>query len=367
MAAHVLSDYGQRPRGNQQQSTLRTTRSEGESTTANTNTSTAIGSNKSNSDGGRASNIPFQLKRIDHIVIRCREFQGMIDFYVNVLGCTIDHPDDVERFDGALTHLRAGDAYIDLLSYDPNHLNEAGQCAIIAMHNGGQGSDANSVQDIVFEASTSTMDHLCIRVDPFDEVAIMEHLSQHGVEIVSSGQRKGAEGTGPSIYVADPEGNVIELKGPSGPSPNSQSSSSSPIGVDSPSSPIHDSATGGMDQTTESRQDGTPGDETENTGSNNGQRQQASDDSISITPCNRICRYNANFLDGQVCIGCFRETYEISSWSGMSDEDRYYAVLDAKDRAVAGADMDLEGSVSLQDLERQAQFWKQRSMASKTG
>jgi hypothetical protein len=42
---------------------------------------------------------------------------------------------------------------------------------------------------------------------------VLGHLRQHGIEgeIVS---RYGADGDGPSVYVTDPEGNNLELKGP---------------------------------------------------------------------------------------------------------------------------------------------------------
>jgi hypothetical protein len=59
------------------------------------------------------------------------------------------------------------------------------------------------------------VDHVCLRIEPFEEQAIMAHLSQLGVavgEIATS--NFGAEGEGPSIYFTDPEGNSIELKGP---------------------------------------------------------------------------------------------------------------------------------------------------------
>jgi glyoxylase I family protein len=34
------------------------------------------------------------------------------------------------------------------------------------------------------------------------------------VTITDSGRRYGAEGMGPSLYLLDPEGNEVELKGP---------------------------------------------------------------------------------------------------------------------------------------------------------
>ncbi len=58
------------------------------------------------------------------------------------------------------------------------------------------------------------MDHLCLRVEPFDEAAIRERLAEAGVEAGETARRYGAEGFGPSIYIEDPDGNVVELKGP---------------------------------------------------------------------------------------------------------------------------------------------------------
>jgi glyoxylase I family protein len=58
------------------------------------------------------------------------------------------------------------------------------------------------------------MDHLCLRVEPFDRAAIVAHLEAHGVPVGEIRPRFGAEGEGISIYVRDPEDNLVELKGP---------------------------------------------------------------------------------------------------------------------------------------------------------
>ena len=58
------------------------------------------------------------------------------------------------------------------------------------------------------------MDHFCVRVETFDEAAIRRHLASHGVDAGPTESRYGAEGQGPSIYINDPEDNVVELKGP---------------------------------------------------------------------------------------------------------------------------------------------------------
>lgn len=51
-------------------------------------------------------------------------------------------------------------------------------------------------------------------VRPFDEAAIRAHLAAYGVEVGETAPRFGADGEGPSIYIKDPEGNTVELKGP---------------------------------------------------------------------------------------------------------------------------------------------------------
>lgn len=95
--------------------------------------------------------------------------------------------------------------------------------------------------------------------------------------------------------------------------------------------------------------------------------------SVPSTPCNRICRYNAGCYDGQVCIGCFRDCYEIGSWTSMTSNEKYFALMDAADRveitkAAFSDDQDnnsnnkyYEGSITYNELMRQAQYWQERS------
>ena len=52
------------------------------------------------------------------------------------------------------------------------------------------------------------------RSEPFDEEAIRETLTGRGYRAGAVEPRYGARGDGPSIYLEDPEGNTVELKGP---------------------------------------------------------------------------------------------------------------------------------------------------------
>ena len=77
----------------------------------------------------------------------------------------------------------------------------------------------------------------------------------------------------------------------------------------------------------------------------------------SITPCVRICRYNADCYDGAVCIGCFRDGFEIGQWASMTPMERGYALQDTADRWQPG----YEGAVSKEELLRQAQYWEEEA------
>lgn len=61
------------------------------------------------------------------------------------------------------------------------------------------------------------VDHVCLRIDPFEPERLRAHLAAHGLAAGEIVDRFGAEGEGPSIYLTDPDGNGVELKGPSRP------------------------------------------------------------------------------------------------------------------------------------------------------
>lgn len=133
---------------------------------------------------------PFSVERIDHLVFRVRDLEASIAFYDAVLGCKVAR----RRSDLGLVHVRVGTSMVDLVSID-GKLGRAG----------GAGPAAEG----------RNVDHLCLRVEPFDENAIVRHLAAHGVTPRGAASTNfGAEGDGLSLYFTDPDGNVIELKGP---------------------------------------------------------------------------------------------------------------------------------------------------------
>ena len=120
-----------------------------------------------------------KLRGIDHVVLRVRDIDVMRRFYCEVLGA--EHV--AYRPEFGMSHLRVGDAMIDLVEREgPSGVN---------------------------------MDHLCLRVGRFDQAELVSYLKGKGVAVGDIKNRFGAEGNGVSIYLTDPEGNTVELKGPS--------------------------------------------------------------------------------------------------------------------------------------------------------
>jgi glyoxylase I family protein len=132
-----------------------------------------------------------RIRDIDHLVLRVVDLDRMLRFYCDALGCTIERRQDAI----GLVQLRAGRSLIDLV---PIHgkLGSAGGAPP-----GREGRN---------------LDHFCLRVEPFDEPDLRRHLEASGVAVGPVARRYGAEGEGPSVYITDPEGNVVELKGPPG-------------------------------------------------------------------------------------------------------------------------------------------------------
>lgn len=129
------------------------------------------------------------IRDIDHLVLRVVDLEPMLRFYRDVLGCTEERRQDVI----GLVQLRAGRALIDQVPV-AGQLGRAGGAAP--------------------RREGRNLDHFCLRVEPWDEADIRAHLQQHGIAVGALASRYGAEGEGPSLYLSDPEGNGVELKGP---------------------------------------------------------------------------------------------------------------------------------------------------------
>ena len=130
----------------------------------------------------------FQLLGIDHVVLRVRCLNSMLEFYQDVLGCKLVRSN--EKL--GLYHLSAGASMIDLIPVDMELGRKGGTAPGLEGHN---------------------VDHIALKIHPFDENEIRDYLFSKGIKVSDIETRFGAEGSGPSVYVEDPEGNSIELKG----------------------------------------------------------------------------------------------------------------------------------------------------------
>ena len=135
-----------------------------------------------------ADSRPFSPISLDHVVIRAIAIEPMLHFYRDVLGCAVaKHNEPL-----GLWHLRAGPTMIDLIDMTGSLGLTGGPPPGRVGHN---------------------MDHLCLRIHPFDVDVVRNFLGGHGIKTEPPGRRFGAQGDGLSLYVKDPEGNSIELRG----------------------------------------------------------------------------------------------------------------------------------------------------------
>jgi glyoxylase I family protein len=132
--------------------------------------------------------VTIKVRGIDHLVLRVRDAAATERFYVEVLGLTVERRQD--RI--GLVQLRAGAQLIDLVAVD----GMLGQ-------QGGAGPGVEG----------RNLDHFCLNLETFELAVVEAHLKAHGVAVGESGRRYGAGGFGVSIYLTDPEGNGLELRG----------------------------------------------------------------------------------------------------------------------------------------------------------
>jgi catechol 2,3-dioxygenase-like lactoylglutathione lyase family enzyme len=132
---------------------------------------------------------PFAVRGLDHVVLRVRELEPALHFYTRALGGVVER-----RIDAlGLVQVRLGASLIDLVPVD---------------------SPLGALGGAAPAREGRNLDHFALRIEPFDDAALRAHLKAHGVEPGEVSLRYGAEGSGPSMYVRDPDGNTVELKGP---------------------------------------------------------------------------------------------------------------------------------------------------------
>ena len=143
---------------------------------------------KKGAEPARKSKPPFRLEGIDHVLLLVNGIKPAAQFYTGVLGCTVE--EQLPQY--GMLQLRAGSALIDLVDISV--------------------PEASWAKPPV--AGGRNLDHLCLALGAHDEGALRRHLARHRVEILEEGVHGGSRGESLSLYIRDPSGNVIELKGP---------------------------------------------------------------------------------------------------------------------------------------------------------
>ena len=129
-----------------------------------------------------------EVRKIDHLVLRTENVAKMVRFYEEVLGCRVERTLPEET---GLTQLRAGDALIDIVAVD-SELGRAG--------GGPPGRSGNN------------LDHFCLELRDVSQAELGDWLRSKGVDCGEFETRYGASGFGPSMYIEDPDGNIVELR-----------------------------------------------------------------------------------------------------------------------------------------------------------
>jgi catechol 2,3-dioxygenase-like lactoylglutathione lyase family enzyme len=114
----------------------------------------------------------------DHLVLVVADVERSLDWYVDEVGA---EPVRVDAW-------RAGDVFFPSVRF----------------------SSETIIDLIAGERSGQNVDHLCIVVEPVDLAAVRDSGRFDVVE--GPATRHGAKGDGTSLYVRDPDGNLVELR-----------------------------------------------------------------------------------------------------------------------------------------------------------
>ena len=128
-----------------------------------------------------------KITEMDHIVLRNKDVEESLRFYTEVLGLQAER---VDRW-------RAGE-----IRFPSARINAD---TIIDFF----GSD----QDPIGKEGIKNQDHFCMVIEPTDMEELKNKFEEMGVAIQAGpGKRWGSHGDGISLYIYDPDDNVVELR-----------------------------------------------------------------------------------------------------------------------------------------------------------
>ena len=128
-----------------------------------------------------------KITEMDHIVLRNKDVEVSLKFYAEVLGLQAERVDEWRAGEVRFPSARINaDTIIDFFGTDQEPIGKEG--------------DKNQ-------------DHYCMVIEPTDMEELKSKFEAMGVEIQAGpGKRWGSHGDGISLYIYDPDDNVVELR-----------------------------------------------------------------------------------------------------------------------------------------------------------
>tara|TARA_B100000378_G_scaffold90747_1_gene71752 strand:+ start:587 stop:1030 length:444 start_codon:yes stop_codon:yes gene_type:complete len=128
-----------------------------------------------------------KITEMDHIVLRNKDVEVSLKFYTKVLGLQAERIDEWRAGEVRFPSARINaDTIIDFFGTDQEPIGKEG--------------DKNQ-------------DHYCMVIEPTDMEELKSKFEAMGVEIQAGpGKRWGSHGDGISLYIYDPDDNVVELR-----------------------------------------------------------------------------------------------------------------------------------------------------------
>ncbi len=128
-----------------------------------------------------------KITELDHIVLRVRDVETSLRFYTQVLGLPAERVEQWRageiRFPSARLN---ADTIIDFFASDQKPIGREG---------------------------AKNQDHYCMVIEPTDMEELKAKFESIGVDIQAGpGKRWGSHGDGISLYIYDPDDNVVELR-----------------------------------------------------------------------------------------------------------------------------------------------------------
>ena len=128
-----------------------------------------------------------KITEMDHIVLRNKDVEESLRFYTDVLGLQAERVAEWRAGEVRFPSARINaDTIIDFFGTD---------------------------QDPIGKDGVKNQDHFCMVIEPTDMEELKAKFEAMGGEIQAGpGKRWGSHGDGISLYIYDPDGNVVELR-----------------------------------------------------------------------------------------------------------------------------------------------------------